>query len=158
MTLAQAATPYQHLLPSLLHFALDTPSIASSLTTQTYDAILREPIRSYNVDHLILMLYEMRSRGTELPTGRAGQIISITTEYGLVRLALDLARQEEGEYGNDLETQVWVDILRTSADRYFVSGNRALSCVADPKKGGSGADAYWRYNEPADRRRRGRLV
>jgi hypothetical protein len=119
--IVQAANPHPQLLPSLLHYALDTPSIASNLTTETYGTLLREPIRAANIDHLTLLLYEIRARGTELPVGRAGQIISIAAEHGLVRLALDLARHEEGEYGSDLETQVWVDILRTSADRYFVS-------------------------------------
>jgi hypothetical protein len=129
----QAANPHPQLLPSLLHYALDTPSIASNLTTETYGTLLREPIRAANIDHLTLLLYEIRARGTELPVGRAGQIISIAAEHGLVRLALDLARHEEGEYGSDLETQVWVDILRTSADRYFVSWRsiaRLTFCVS----------------------------
>jgi len=82
---------------------------------------MREPLKDSNIDQLILMLYEMRARGSDLPVGRAGQIISIATEHGLVRLALDLAKLEEAEFQRDLETSVWVDILRASADRCFVS-------------------------------------
>lgn len=122
------------------------------MTTQTYDAMLIEPTRKFNVDQLVLMLYEIRTKGIELPAGRAGQIISIAAEQGLVRLALDLAEQEEGEHGNDLETQVWVDILRTSAERYFVSQGQAA-----PSGGLSGGRSCLFPRCVADRRRRSRL-
>jgi hypothetical protein len=56
-----------------------------------------------------------------MPIGRAGQIIAAACEHGMVRLALDMARREEENFQYDLETQVWVDILRSSSDKHFVS-------------------------------------
>jgi hypothetical protein len=79
-----------------------------------------EPLRVANVEQLVLLLFEIRARGAEFPSYKAGQIISIAAEQGLVRLALDLATLEETQFQTDLETHVWVDILRASADRYFV--------------------------------------
>lgn len=69
----------------------------------------------------MLVLQEMRERGISPPEGRIGQMAHAAALHGEVRLAVDLLTEEEGKYGGVVELQAWVDVLRCSAERYYVS-------------------------------------
>jgi hypothetical protein len=72
---------------------------------------------------MVLSLYsEMRRRNVNPPVNRTAQIIALACEFGLPRLAMEMAERAEKDEVRGVTTASWVDILRCSAESQYVSG------------------------------------
>jgi hypothetical protein len=80
-------------------------------------------IQASNVEQLLMILYEIWSRGAQPNIAIITHAIRLCCDASLPRLARDVAEQYESQvgHGSGVPDAAWVRILMSSADNSFVS-------------------------------------
>lgn len=122
----QAARPHPHLIPSLLYHAQNNPAIYQSITSTTYDFLLRSALASHRFETVLKLTTEMRMRGITASPQRMSAVVAIACQNAAPRVALEVAEAYERLAQREVEASAWADILRASADCHFVRSASSL--------------------------------
>ncbi len=75
-----------------------------------------------------MLVIEAKKRGVRLNPKDVRMVVGVCCDWGLVRLGMELLEWEEGGItgdggtaGGEVLVAGWMDVLRASADLYFVS-------------------------------------